>query len=153
MVKVTVHGVSDVQNLFRDIEHELRQSEMKIILNGAARAVVKASRKFVPQTGEIGSLAKRDIGIVKSRVIKNQAEVNVGMMFKFSNINDQVQKVAPIIQHMTEGFKQTDRKKRGRVKKRGGDFIEEGFLASSNEQMAEINTGIEKKIARIKSKQ
>lgn len=153
MVRVQVEGVNEVKQLFKRLEHSLSPREMVTILRGAGREVVKASRGFVPLDGRLGSVTKRDIGIVKARVTRGQAEVNVGLKFKFYDVNDQVQKVAPIVRHFTEGFHQTDRagdgRRRGRVRTRTEDFIERGFNASQDKQLAGINAEIEKKIKRL----
>lgn len=150
---VKVEGVAEVKALFRRLEYELSASEFVTILRGAGREVVKAARSVVPLEGQIKQAAKRDIGIVKAKVIKGQAEVNVGLKFKFYDINDQVQKIAPIVRHFTEGFTQTNRssdgKKRGRVRIRTIDFIERGFDISQQAQMVAINKEIEKKINKL----
>jgi hypothetical protein len=153
MVRVHVEGVSQVQALFRRLEHELSAREMLTIMRPAGRVVVKASRPFVPLTGRLGNMTKRDIGITKSKVVKGRAEVDVGLRFKFYDLNDQVQKIAPIVRHFTEGFHQTSRasdgRNRGRVRNRTEDFMERGFNASQAEQMAAINDGVRKKIAKL----
>ena len=161
-IKVTVEGVDAVKQLFNEIGYDFSQREMVQILRPAGREVVKAARQKVPQEGEIKRAVKRDIAIVKSRVVKGQAEVNVGLRFAYYDINDQVQKVAPIVQHMTEGFTQTNRtgaksgssnrRNRGKVKSRTGDFIEQGFMNSQSQQMAAINSAIDKKIMKLKAK-
>lgn len=150
---VRVEGVSEVKALFKRLEYELSAKEFVTILRGAGRQVAKAARTVVPLDGQLKQATKRDIGIVKARVVKGQAEVNVGLKFKFYDINDQVQKIAPIVRHFTEGFTQTQRsgdgKKRGRVRNRTIDFIERGFEMSKTQQMAEINKEIEKKIRKL----
>lgn len=150
---VKVEGVREVKALFKRLEHELSAREMVQILRGAGREIVKASRSVVPLEGSLKQATKRDIGIVKSRVVRGQAEVNVGLKFKFYDINDQVQKVAPIVRHFTEGFTQTERsgdgKRRGRVRTRTVDFIERGFQMSEQAQMSGINKEIEKKIKKL----
>lgn len=164
-ITVKVEGIDSVKQMFNEIGYQLSQREMVGILRPAGREVVKAARNKVPQQGEIKRAVKRDISIVKARVVKGQAEVNVGLKFGYYDINNQVQKVAPIAQHMTEGFIQTNRtgaksgagagkgrRNRGKVKSRTGDFIEEGFNASMSQQMAAINEGIDKKIVKIKAK-
>lgn len=151
---VKVEGVSEVKALFARLEHELSAKEFVQILRGAGREVVKAARTVVPLEGSLKQITKRDIGIVKSRVVKGQAEVNVGLRFKFYDINDSVQKVAPIVRHFTEGFTQTERagdgKKRGKVRNRTIDFIERGFDISASQQMTAINKEIDKKIQKLK---
>lgn len=150
---VKVEGVSEVKALFSRLEYELSAKEFVTILRGAGREVVKAARTVVPLEGEIKQTTKRDIGIVKARVVKGQAEVNVGLKFKFYDINDQVQKVAPIVRHYTEGFSQSERsgdgKRRGKVSSRTIDFIERGFDMSQSQQMAAINKEIDKKISKL----
>lgn len=154
MAKVTVEGVEAVKQLFNQLEHTLSPRELVSIMRGAGREVVKASRTVVPLEGQLKQATKRDISIVKARVVRGQAEVNVGLKFGYYDINDQVQKVAPIVRHYTEGFTQTDRsgdgKRRGRVRSRTMDFIERGFEISKQAQMAGINKEIDKKIARLK---
>lgn len=153
MVKLTIEGVKDVQQLFRRLEHELSAKEMVSILRGPAREIVKASRQYVPFGGQLKGATKRDIGIVKARVVRGQAAVDVGLKFGYYDLNDQVQKIAPIVRHFTEGFRQTTRssdgRSRGRVRARTADFIEQGFNASEGSQMAAINTAINKKIAKL----
>lgn len=153
---VKVEGIPEIQRAFAELGHDLRASEMVSILRPAGRAVVKAARNYVPQKGEIKRAIKKDIGIVSGKVVKGQAVVDVGLRFKFYDINDQVQKVAPIARHMTEGFNQTNRasdnRKRGKVKVRTGDFIEQGFNASGAEQLRLVNIGIDKKIQKVKTK-
>lgn len=153
MVRVEVQGVKEVQALFKRLEHELSAREMVTILRGAGREVVKASRQVVPFDGKLGQYTKRDIGIVKGKVVRGRAEVDVGLRFKFYDLNDQVQKIAPIVRHFTEGFRQTQRAgdghRRGRVARRTDDFIERGFNMSTSKQMEAINGEINKKIAKL----
>lgn len=152
MAKVEVQGVKELQAMFKRLEHDLSAKEMVKILRPAGREVVKAARTVVPLQGQLKQATKRDIGIVKARVVKGQAEVNVGLMFKFYDVNDTVQKIAPIVRHYTEGFTQTERsgdgKKRGRVRNRTIDFIELGFEMSKSQQLAMID----KEVAKIVSK-
>jgi hypothetical protein len=156
---VKVEGAEAIKAVFDELGYDLRPSEMKTILKGAAREVVKSARGFVPFSGELQRYAKRDIGIVKKRDTDKSA-VFVGMMFKRYDINDQVQPVAPIIQHMTEGFKQNTRRQRsvsshatGKVKVRNNDdFIAQGFNASMPQQIAAIDKQVERKIKRLQAK-
>jgi len=156
---VKVEGAEAIKAIFDELGYDLRPSEMKGILKGAAREVVKAARNHVPFKGDIQRYAKRDIGIVKKRD-NDKSAVFVGMMFKRYDINDQVQAVAPIVQHMTEGFKQRTRRQKsvaahgtGKVKVRSNeDFIEQGFNSSLPHQMAAIDKGVERKIKRLQAK-
>lgn len=159
IVSVKVEGAEAIKAVFDELGYDLRPSEMKGILKGAAREVVKAARGHVPFKGDIQRYAKRDIGIVKKRDTDKSA-VFVGMMFKRYDINDQVQPVAPIVQHMTEGFKQNPRKQKssaahrtGKVKARSNDdFIQQGFNSSLAQQVEAIDKGVEKKIKRLQAK-
>ena len=163
-ITVKVEGTESIIALFRELGAELSPREMVSILRPAGREVVKAARNFVPQQGEIKRAVKRDISVVKAKVVRGQAEVNVGLKFGYYDINDQVQKVAPIVQHMTEGFQQTNRTgaksgttgrqkhSRGKVSRRTGDFIEQGFMSSADAQNIAINQGIDKKIAKLKAR-
>lgn len=163
-MKVEVHGVQELQRVFDELGHELSPREMVQILRPAGREVVKAARNYVPLEGELKRATKRDIGIVKARVVKGQAEVNVGLKFGYYDINNQVQKVAPIVRHMTEGFQQSNRtgeksgitqssrRSRGKVRNRTQDFVEKGFNASQQAQMQAINQGVVKKVQKMRTK-
>ncbi len=153
-MRITVDGVENVKKLFASINRELSQKEMVPILRAAGREVVKSARTFVPFTGKLKQFTKRDIGIVKARVVKGKAEVTVGLKFKLYDFNGSIQKVAPIVRHFTQGFKQTNRssdgKNRGKVSQRTVDFILQGYEMSRPAQMAAINKAIANKLKKLK---
>lgn len=159
---VRLEGVPELKRVFAEIEHELSAREMLSIQRGAGSVVVKASRSYVSLTGELKRATKRDIGIVKSRIVKGQAETHVGLRFRDYEINGKMQKIAPIVRHFTQGFRQSNRtgaksggkgrRNRGKVRVRTQDFIEQAFNATQAEQVSAINGKVFQKLNKIKAK-
>lgn len=141
---ITLVGLEEVKKLFNDIESNLTEKRLKKYFYAAGRVVVRKARQRVRFTGQILSTAKKDIG-----VFSDGKRVKVGLLFKDYSINGKTQKVAPIVRHMTQGFKQTNRKGRGKVKALGDDFVLNAFNSNKQEVIDAMARPIRAEMKRI----
>lgn len=159
MIKVELIGLDKVKQALADLTGEFRPAQLRAILDAPGRLVVNSAKQKVPFSGEIAEAFKKDLGVYRDRR-KAAAAVEwilIGPRFKAYTINGHEQKVAIIAQHMTEGFKQTDRKTkggllRGRVASRSQNPMVLGYEAVKGEVNQSINESIVKNINKVKSK-
>src|SRR4051812_11496181 len=115
---VEVQGLDSVKKLFSDIENDLSAAQLRGVLDDAGRIIISEAKAETPYTGIIAQMFKKDLGVYRDRrtTAKHAEYILVGERFKPYTIHGREQKVAVIAQHMTQGFSQTDRKGRGKVK-------------------------------------
>jgi hypothetical protein len=132
---ITVEGDEQTKQMFATLPRAFGNGVMREIARKGGRVIVKRVR--VQITGTLGSQIKKDVGVVRSRRDKNGVEVKMrGKSYPGRDGKDR--NVISIARHLTEGFKQKDRKtkgkgKRGRVKQRHSDFIKDAGKSGKNE--------------------
>lgn len=155
-IHAQVDGLDSVKKFFADMDQQLRASELRWVLDEAGKVVIKEAKKENPLQGIVRELFNKDLGVYRdnrSRQSTRGAEyVLVGPRFKPYTIHGQEQKIAVIAQHMTEGFQQTNRKGRGKVKTQTFNPVLNAYRETKEEQNKGIGRGIEKAVKKIKAK-
>jgi len=159
MFTCEVKGLDVVKQMVKAIGEELRPANVRLIMDEAGRVVVQEAKRLTRYEGEIGNYFRQDLGVYRDRrkSAKNAEYVIIGPRFRPYNINQQSQKVAPIAQHMTKGFRQTDRRtrqgfKRGRVLEQENNPVLDAFSSSEGRRNAAINKGVVKYLNKVKRK-
>lgn len=153
VLNIEVQGFEAVKKLFNDIENQLSASQLRGILDEQGKVIITEAKASTQFTGIIAEDFKKDLGVYRDRKSSKNAEyILVGPRFKPYSIRGKEQKVAVIAQHMTEGFRQTDRSGHGRVKDTKENPVLEAFSKTKTEQNAGINKGVVKQMNKIKAK-
>jgi hypothetical protein len=135
---ITIKGDTEFTQMMTLLPKQFENNVMRAIARKGGRVVVKRARVRIP--GQLGSQIKKDIGVVNDG--RNRSGVKVKLRSKYFAGKDGKQRVViSIARHFTEGVSQTDRKtktkgKRGRVKNRYDDFIQEAGQSAEPEVMA-----------------
>jgi hypothetical protein len=158
-LQIKVEGLDKVKKMFSDVGHELKGKQLGSFLQAQGRAIVKVARTRVKYTGEIKRLFKKDLGVSRVKGMADNPYVTAGV--RFIEIVDGREKVAVVAQHMTEGFKQTNRtgkkiggnaRSRGKVKNQVINPVIEGLNGSAQEREAANQKEFKRKINSIKRK-
>lgn len=156
---VEVQGLDAVKQMFEDIGHQLSGSGIRAILDEAGKVIVNQARNETPYTGQIGDFFKRDLAVFRDHrsSAKNAEYVLIGPRFKLFNIHGKDQKAALIAQHMTTGFRQTERvtkagRRRGKVSIQSVNPILDAFRRTEKERNDGIGKGVIKQLEKVKKK-
>jgi hypothetical protein len=156
---VELQGMNKVKDMVRDMGVELSASQFRSTLDFAGRLIVSEAKRQENYPGVIGEDFKKDLGVYRDnrKSAKNVEWILVGPRFKNYTISGKEQKVTPIAQHITTGFKQTDRttkagQRRGRVKYIVSNPMKDALNAKKNEVNGAILKGAIKSVNKIKSK-
>jgi len=160
MITCELKGFDGVKAMFSSVGQELNASQIRSIVTVAGNIIAKEARQEVELKGELGTLLKKDIGVYRDnrKSAKSAEYVLVGPRFKQYTIrNETGQKVGLIAQHMTIGFRQTDRKtRRGEIRGRVGEQqhnpVSGALSVKKNEVNGAIQKGVNKQINKVKSK-
>lgn len=152
---VEVEGLDVIKKMFIDMEAKLRPSETRKILDAGGKVIAQTAKGIVPLKGEIGRKFRQDISVYRDnrKSAKNAEYVIIGPRFKQYQLkNNRSEKVAIVAQHMTIGFRQTDRRGRGRVKDIFSNPILNAYKSNKNQVNDGINNGLRKQLQKVKSK-
>ncbi len=160
MITFELKGFENIKSMFANFEHELSASQVRGILDSAGQIVAKEAKNEVELKGELASLLKKDIGVYRDnrKSAKNAEYILIGPRFKPYTIRNQSnQKVGLIAQHMTVGFRQTDRKTRGgqirgRVAEQEHNPVSGALATKKSEINGAIEKGVNKQLNKVKSK-
>lgn len=160
MITVELKGMETVKAMFKDIGHQLSAAQVRGILDSAGQIIAKEAKTETELKGELGDLFKQDIGVYRDnrKSAKGAEYILIGPRFKPYTIRKQSgQKVALIAQHMTQGFKQTDRttqsgQPRGKVQEQVHNPVLGALQAKKGEVNGAIERGVEKQLNKTKTK-
>lgn len=159
MITVELKGMDSVKQMFASIKHELSPAQVRGLMDSAGQLLAKEARSEVEEQGEIGQFFKQDIGVSRDhrKSARNAEYILVGPRFKNYTIHGQSQKVATIVQHMTEGFSQTEREtrkgeRRGHVAMQFQNPILNALQSKKDEISGAIEKGVNKQLDRVKAK-
>lgn len=160
MITCELKGFESVKAMFNSVGHELSTTQVRSILDVAGNVVAKEARQEVELKGELGTLLKKDIGVYRDnkKSAKSAEYILIGPRFKRYTIRNQAgQKVGLIAQHMTIGFRQTDRKTRdGQIRGRVGEQFHNpmsgALQVKKNEVNGAIEKGVNKQLNKVKTK-
>ena len=124
-------------DFLKDVPRQYSDQILGDMAHKAASVVRRQARKDMPTDGELGQVGKKAVIIARNRANKTERILTIGggyVTYKGKQIS-----VGKIIRHMSAG-KQNLRKTRrgyvrGKVKFRGGDFIERAFQARRAEAL------------------
>ena len=158
-VTCEIKGIDQVKEMVKSFGYEMNADNVRQIMTEAGKVVADEARRETPYTGLIGLYYRQDIGVYRDRrrSAKNAEYVLVGPRFKNYAIQGRDQKVALIAQHMTRGFRQTERKtrqgeRRGRVRDQVMNPVLSALNATQGTRNAAINKGIYKTLNKIRRK-
>lgn len=160
MLTIELKGMETVKAMFAEIGHQLSASQVRGILDIAGQVIAKEAKNEVELKGELGQLLKKDIAVYRdNNKSASKAEyVLIGPRFKRYTIRKQTdQKIALIAQHMTAGFKQTDRKTRsgetrGMVSEQVHNPITDAARNKKKDVNGAIEKGVNKQLNKVKAK-
>lgn len=154
-----LEGMDHIKALFAGLNKELSAKETRSIIDEAGRVVVTQARREIPWYGQIGEFFKRDLGVYRDRASSGAAAeyVLVGPRFKSYAIHGRDQKVALIAQHMARGFRQTDRRTRGkgirgRVRAQSENPIMSAYRHTKEARQDALAKGVRKQLAKLVSR-
>lgn len=112
-----------------DIPRQFSEAILGDIAQKAASVVRSEARRSMPIDGELGRVGKKAVIIARNRANRTERIVTIGN--KMLDLNGKPISVGKIIRHMTAGSQNFRTRRRygstGRVRVRGGDFIEQAF--------------------------
>ena len=154
-----VKGFENIKRIFDSIGFTLSASQVRGILDGAGKVILKEAKNDVEFTGEIADDFKKDLAVYRDnrKSEKNKEYIIIGPRFKQYTIHGQPQKVALIAQHLTQGFQQSERftskgQKRGKVKDQKINPMAKAYKTTKDEAQLGMDKAIKKKLEVIKSK-
>jgi hypothetical protein len=154
---VELVGYDKVKAMFKEMEIELSASQNRAIIAEAGKQIIDEAKMINPFDGDIGEDFSKDLAVTRDRrrAAKNAEYVMVGPKFKMYVIHGRDQKVATIAQHMTTGFRQTDRKtkqgeKRGRVREQQINPVLKAEEITKESRATGIQKGVDKLIKKLK---
>lgn len=160
MVTMVLKNFDPIKNLFKEIGHQLSPAKVRSILDSAGQIIAKEAKIEIQLKGELGTLLKKDIGVYRdnSKSAKTAEYILIGPRFKKYTIRRQPdQKIALIAQHMTEGFRQTERttkkgQSRGRVSQQVQNPVMNAARVKKGEVNSAIKVGVDKQLRKVKEK-
>lgn len=160
MFTVELKGMEKVKAMFADVGHQLSAAQVRGILDPAGQIIAKEAKAEVELKGELGTLFKQDIGVYRDnrKSAKGAEYILIGPRFKRYTIRNQSgQKVGLIAQHMTQGFRQTDRvtesgQRRGKVHEQVHNPISGALQSKKGEVNGAIEKGVNKQLNKTKAK-
>lgn len=155
MITVELVGFQNLKSKFTRMGLEFNSATVRDILDEPARVLLSDAKAKTRFYGEIGEDFKKDLAVQRDR--KDERAVLVGPRFRPYKIRGRDEKVAVIAQHITEGFRQTDRpdrrgRKHGRVLNRFDNPVKNALRDKSTQLKGLVDTGINKKILKMKTK-
>lgn len=152
-IDIQIEGFINVKKFFKDVGYEMSDRELGQVIRAGGAEITKAAKRNIPFSGEIKTKLKKDLVTSRVKGGKGKPYVLSGPSFT-QEINGQ--KVAVIAQHMTEGFKQTQRasdgRRRGVVKNQLDNAMIRGFKTSETQRNNAMNKAMQKKLMKIKAK-
>jgi len=150
---IKVEGFFNVKKFFKDVGYEMSDRELGQVIRAGGAEITKAAKRNIPFSGEIKTKLKKDLVTSRVKGGKGKPYVLSGPAFN-QEINGV--KVAIIAQHMTEGFKQTQRasdgKRRGVVRNQLDNAMIRGFKTSETQRNNAMNKAMQKKLIKIRAK-
>jgi len=151
-----VKGMDIVKAMVRSIGEEMNANNVRSIMNEAGNVVIKEARRRTAYKGLIGLYYRKDLASSRDRRSSKNAEyVLIGPRFREYNLQSGAEKVAVIAQHLTVGFRQTDRKtkngfRRGRVLSQVNNPVLDAFDNTESQRNSAINKGVVKYLTKVK---
>lgn len=154
-----LQGLGEVKKAIEELRGHYKPSALRSMLEAPGKLVVKEAKSRVVYPGQIGEAFKRDLSVYRDnrKVARNAEYVLVGPRFRQYSIRGKDRKVALIGQHITLGFRQTDRHtkgglSRGRVIERFDNPMKEGLEAAKPGINDSINGSIVKNLEKLRTK-
>lgn len=151
-----VKGLDIVKAMIRNIGEEMAPANVRTVLNEAGNVVIREAKRRTSYKGLIGQYYKSDLASYRDRRSSKKAEyIIVGPRFREYNLKGGAQKVAVVAQHITKGFRQTDRKtrsgfRRGRVRDQVNNPVLDAFNGTEAQRNGAINKGVNKYLNKVK---
>ena len=155
MISIDVVGLKELKSKFTLMGLEFNSAAVREVLDAPAKSLLQASKDRTVFYWEIGEDFRKDLAVQRDR--KDDRSLLVGPRFRPYKIRGREEKIAVIAQHITEGFRQTDRytkkgQRRGRVADRFTNPVSEALRDKQSQLQTLIIQGINKKVAKMKVK-
>lgn len=126
--KIEIEGFEEVVEFFSDIKKKFSPEVIGDIAQKGATLIKNEARRQIPIGGELGRISKKGIVIKRDRANKTIREVTIGN--NLVDLHGKPVSIGKVLRHMTAGRQKMRFRKTkgnaatGRVRERGGDFIE-----------------------------
>lgn len=152
-------GLNTVKKAIEELRGHYKPALLRTMLDAPGRIVVKEAKARVTYPGQIGDAFRQDIAVQrdKRRTAKDAEYIVIGPRFRSYSLRGKDRKVALVAQHLTVGFRQTDRRTRsgqlrGRVALQMDNPMRAGLEAAKPGINQSIDQSIQRNIEKLKAK-